>query len=97
VAFDPRVVRSLEELAASDEFWAELEDGRIRERVLEMEPKSRLATVDEARVDDIALAFADFIDLKSGYAAAHSRRVANVAEHVARLVGCAEETVTHIR
>lgn len=97
ITFDPDVVKALDELATSDEFWAGLEGERIRERVLEMEPASRLSEVDEGKIDDVALAFADFIDLKSGYAAAHSRRVAGVAEQVARLMGCAEEAVIQIR
>jgi HD-GYP domain-containing protein (c-di-GMP phosphodiesterase class II) len=95
--FDPAVVGALEELGVDEEFWADVAGPRIRERVLEMEPESSLIAVRDDGIDDIALAFADFIDLKSGYAASHSRRVAGVAEQVARLVGCAEEAVVQIR
>jgi HD-GYP domain-containing protein (c-di-GMP phosphodiesterase class II) len=96
-AFDPGVIDAFLALAAGEAFWRELESDDIQDRVLAMEPASPWRVVDEARVENIALAFADFIDLKSRYAAAHSRRVAAVAEQVARLVGCAEEAVAQIR
>jgi HD-GYP domain-containing protein (c-di-GMP phosphodiesterase class II) len=74
-----------------------LQADRIRERVLGMEPESPLLDVDEGRIEEIALAFADFIDLKSRFAAAHSRRVAKVAEQIARLMGCAPQATVQIR
>jgi HD-GYP domain-containing protein (c-di-GMP phosphodiesterase class II) len=95
--FDPRVVSALEELAGSEAFWSGLEGEHIQERVLAMEPRSLLSEVGEERVDDIAYAFADFIDLKSRFAAAHSRRVARVAEQLALLLGCAREASDAIR
>jgi HD-GYP domain-containing protein (c-di-GMP phosphodiesterase class II) len=95
--FDPEVVDALEALAGSEEFWSGLEGERIQERVLAMEPDSDLSEVGDERIDDIAFAFADFIDLKSRFAAAHSRRVAKIAEQLARLLGCAGEAVTAIR
>jgi HD-GYP domain-containing protein (c-di-GMP phosphodiesterase class II) len=85
------------DLAASESFWRDLEAEQIRERVLALEPPSALATVEDARIDDVALAFADFVDLKSRFAAAHSRRVGALAEQVARLMGCAPSAVTQIR
>ena len=84
--FDPAVVGAFERLAAGDEFWGGLEGDRIHQRVLAMEPLRGLHEVGDEKVDDIALAFADFIDLKSRFAAAHSRRVAKVAEQLARLM-----------
>ena len=95
--FDPAVIDALGELAQQEDFWSGLEAERIRERVLDMEPVSALSDVGDERIDDIALAFADFIDLKSPFAAAHSRRVSKVAEQVARLMGCAPEAVVQIR
>jgi HD-GYP domain-containing protein (c-di-GMP phosphodiesterase class II) len=95
--FDPAVVAAMEELASREEFWAGLEGDRIRERVLDMEPASPLSDVGDDRVEEVALAFADFIDLKSRFAAAHSRRVAKIAEETARLLGCAPEAVLQIR
>jgi HD-GYP domain-containing protein (c-di-GMP phosphodiesterase class II) len=96
-SFDPGVVDAIAELANSEDFWSGLEGDHIRERVLAMEPKSPLSDVGEEKIEDIALAFADFIDLKSRFAAAHSRRVAKIAEQVARLMGCAPEAAVQIR
>ena len=95
--FDPAVVDAIAELAGSDEFWASLTGEGIRERVLAMEPRSALADVGEERIDDVALAFADFTDLKSRFAPAHSRRVARVAERLALHMGCAPEAAIQIR
>jgi HD-GYP domain-containing protein (c-di-GMP phosphodiesterase class II) len=95
--FDPVVVAAFERLSQQDEFWAGLEGDRIHERVLALEPASAMRDVGDERVDDIALAFADFIDLKSRFAAAHSRRVSKVAEQLARLMSCAPEAVVQIR
>ena len=95
--FDPEVIEALDRLLRTDGFWSSLEGGRIRERVLALEPSSQIAEVDEERLDDIAFAFADFIDLKSRFAGAHSRRTAAAAEQVARLMDCAPESVVEIR
>jgi HD-GYP domain-containing protein (c-di-GMP phosphodiesterase class II) len=95
--FDPEVIDALEELASREDFWSGLEGERIQERVLAMEPESPLSNVGEERIENIAFAFADFIDLKSRFAAAHSRRVAKVAEQLARLLNCAPEAVIQIR
>ena len=94
-AFDPAVVNAFHELATDESFWAELESHVIRDIVINLEPGQ--ARVREDAVDDAALAFADFIDLKSRYKAAHSRRVGAVAEQIARLMNCAEESVAQIR
>jgi HD-GYP domain-containing protein (c-di-GMP phosphodiesterase class II) len=95
--FDPAVVDALKELSRDETFWAEFEAHDIRDRVLALEPESDWRLVDEARIEDVALAFADFIDLKSRYKAAHSRRVGAIAEQLARIMRCAEEAVTQIR
>jgi HD-GYP domain-containing protein (c-di-GMP phosphodiesterase class II) len=95
--FDPAVVAALKALSQDEKFWSGMEGQDIRERVLMMEPASALAEVDESRVEDIAVAFADFIDLKSRFAAAHSRRVAGIAEQIARLLACAPEAIVQIR
>ncbi len=96
-AFDPDVTDAFLDLSVSESFWRDLEGQQIRERVMALEPRSALATVEEARIDEVALAFADYIDLKSRYAAAHSRRVGALAEQVARLMDCSPSAVTQIR
>jgi HD-GYP domain-containing protein (c-di-GMP phosphodiesterase class II) len=96
-AFDPEVVDAFLDLSTSESFWADLEAEQIRDRVIALEPRTDLAAVAEERIDDVALAFADFIDLKSRFAAAHSRRVGILAEEVARLMDCAPSAITQIR
>jgi HD-GYP domain-containing protein (c-di-GMP phosphodiesterase class II) len=89
-AFDPAVVDAFEGLAKDETFWHEFEDAPILDLVLRMEPDTPGAVVTEERFDDVALAFADFIDLKSPYTATHSRRSAVIAERIAALMGSGE-------
>src|SRR5207248_281393 len=96
-AFDPEVIDAFLDLSTNETFWRDLESENIRDQVLALESPSDLTTVEEDRIDDLALAFADFIDLKSRFAAAHSRRVANLSEELARLMDCADLAVTQIR
>ncbi len=83
-AFSPEVTDTYLALMARNEFWEGLEDPQIGRTLLDMEPESEWKYAGASRLDDTALAFADFIDLKSPRAASHSRRVAGIA----RLAGC---------
>jgi HD-GYP domain-containing protein (c-di-GMP phosphodiesterase class II) len=96
-AFDPTVADAFLRLASDASFWADLEGPDIQRTILAMESTTSVPPVTDATIDDVALAFADFIDLKSRYVAAHSRRVGAVAEQLARIMGCAEPTVVQIR
>jgi HD-GYP domain-containing protein (c-di-GMP phosphodiesterase class II)/DNA-binding CsgD family transcriptional regulator len=49
-----------------------------------MEPASNYQVLHEDRLEQVALAFADFADLKYPGALGHSRRVAELAERIAR-------------
>jgi HD-GYP domain-containing protein (c-di-GMP phosphodiesterase class II) len=93
---DPDVVDAFLALAQDEALWRDLEADDIQERVLRLEPASTVEDED-ALLDAATLAFADFIDLKSRYTAAHSRRVAAVAEQLARIMHCAEPAVAQIR
>lgn len=66
-AFDPMVVDAFLALSRDDAFWHVLEQESAWATVLAMEPGSPYRNVDEQRLDDVALAFADFADLKSSY------------------------------
>ncbi|MGE0540181.1 MAG: HD domain-containing phosphohydrolase [Dehalococcoidia bacterium] len=96
-AFDPAVADAFLRLASDPSFWTDLEASDIQRTVLDLEGFSTLPPVTDATIDDVALAFADFIDLKSRYIAAHSRRVGAVAEQLARAMGCTEASVVQIR
>jgi HD-GYP domain-containing protein (c-di-GMP phosphodiesterase class II)/DNA-binding CsgD family transcriptional regulator len=95
--FSPRVIDAFLCLAEREEFWQGMESESISEIVMGMEPDTELANVTEDRLDDVALAFADFIDLKSPFTAAHSRRVGEISAQMAILMGCPEPEVTTIR
>jgi HD-GYP domain-containing protein (c-di-GMP phosphodiesterase class II) len=55
-----------------------------------MAPTDDQVPVSSARLDEVALAFADFTDLKSPYTSAHSRRAAAIGERVAALMAYGE-------
>jgi HD-GYP domain-containing protein (c-di-GMP phosphodiesterase class II) len=82
--FDPALVDALESFAGDDDFWARLL-GRSPERHLAaLEPEDQILLADEARLDDIARAFARVIDAKSPFTYLHSERVAELAVTIGR-------------
>ena len=96
-AFDPAVADAFLSLCERPAFREELERESVWTLVLAMEPPSPYRYLTAERLEDIALAFADFADLKSSYSAGHSRRVADLAERMARRMGLPGEEVTTIR
>lgn len=96
-AFDPAVVDAFLAVSRSEDFWAPLEGGQAWELVLAMEPESPLRLIEPSRIDEVALAFADFADMKSPQAYGHSRRVGEVAELAARAAGLDPAAVTTVR
>lgn len=83
-AFDPTVVDAFLSLSKDDRFWEGLERESVWRTVLAMEPQSPHRYLREEKLEDVALAFADFTDLKSFYTAGHSRGVGDLAEGMAR-------------
>ena len=53
--------------------------------------------MDEAKLDDVALAVADFVDLKTPATMGHSRETARIAESIARQMGLPSSEVSTIR
>jgi HD-GYP domain-containing protein (c-di-GMP phosphodiesterase class II)/DNA-binding CsgD family transcriptional regulator len=96
-AFDPSVADAFLAVRAQPGFWEALEQESLWDTVLAMEPASPYRFLPEARLEDVALAFADFADLKSAYSAGHSRRVAEWAERLARRMGLPDQDVTMVR
>ncbi len=83
-AFDPLLVEVFLSLARDEAFWEGFEEDRVWETVLSMEPLSPHRFLPAERLADVAMAFADFVDLKSFYAVGHSRRVGDLAARIAR-------------
>ncbi len=73
-AFDPLLVEVFLSLARDEAFWEGFEEDRVWETVLSMEPLSPHRFLPAERLEDVAMAFADFADLKSFFAVGHSRQ-----------------------
>jgi len=65
--------------------------------VLALEPRSPRQFLPEAELDSVALAFADFADLKSPFSAGHSRRVGDLAHAIAVGLSLSASQVDTIR
>ena len=92
--FDPTTVRAFE-LRAGDIF-AELGAGSVWDAVLEVEPEPSIA-IPERRVDDLAAALADMVDLKSPYLLGHSGGVARLVEQAASSLNLGENECIAVR
>ena len=94
-AFDPLLVEMFVSLARDEAFWEGFEEDRVWDNVLSMEPLSPHRLLPADRLADVAMAFADFADLKAFAPAGHSRRVGDLAARIAhRMLGKSEaETV----
>ncbi|MBA2720803.1 MAG: HD domain-containing protein [Chloroflexi bacterium] len=66
-------------------------------RTMELEPDGLVEIADTAAIDRIAEAFADVVDAKSPFTGLHSRRVAEVAEHLAVALGLAAGEIVDVR
>ena len=96
-AFDPSVVDAFLSVAQKESFWRGLEQERVWDSVLSMEPEQSLHQyMGEEKLIEVVLALADYADLKSPFQAGRSRRVADLAERIARRMGIPEPEATHI-
>jgi HD-GYP domain-containing protein (c-di-GMP phosphodiesterase class II) len=86
--FDPELSDALCAFEGDARFWSSLEQPRVDA----WEPAERTETVDQARLDSVAEAFAAVVDAKSPYTATHSAGVARIAVGLALLLGLDERT-----
>ncbi len=96
-AFDPAVVDAFLAVTRQPGFWPELEQESLWAQVIALEPRSPRQFVRAEQLEDVALAFADFADLKSPFTAGHSRRVGDLAHAIALRLGLPESQVTTTR
>jgi len=82
-AYDPEVADAF--LGAAGEVFAAVPEEPLWDAVLEAEPEPQVRITD-ARIDRMAHAFADFIDLKMPFTVGHSTGVAALAETAAGLM-----------
>ncbi len=85
--FDPQLVDAALALANDPDFWDTLRADDLQQRVVDIEPESRVMEVDEDGLDCIAQAFSQVIDAKSPFTAGHSERVALYADLLAAKLG----------
>jgi HD-GYP domain-containing protein (c-di-GMP phosphodiesterase class II)/DNA-binding CsgD family transcriptional regulator len=92
--FDPAIARTFAREAGG--LFEAIEGDSLWERFLEVEPRPH-ATANAARVDDVALAFAQVADLKSVWTLGHSSGVAWLADAAAGGLGLsdAERGILH--
>jgi HD-GYP domain-containing protein (c-di-GMP phosphodiesterase class II) len=91
--FDPDLVDALLGFRFDVPFWQSLRDDDIAP----WEPADRLLTVDEARLDAIAYAFAGVIDAKSPWTYRHSDRTCVIVLGLAAALGADEDALSDLR
>ncbi len=95
-ALDPELAGALLELIRRDSLWRALDAPTLWEDTLGLEPAPRLTTATVA-LDELALAFADFADVKSPWFVGHSRGVGSLASEAARALSLGDADIALIR
>jgi putative nucleotidyltransferase with HDIG domain len=95
--FDPELVRVVESIASDDEPWRTLASGDAAGALAALEPEDRVAMAGDARLDQVAEAFAQVIDAKSPYTFRHSEGVARWAVETGRVLGFGEARLAELR
>ena len=95
--FDPGMVAALTAFEDDVAFWGTLGATDQLEFVADLEPRDRVLFADEARLDDVAEAFARVIDAKSPYTARHSAGVASIAVALGRDMGLPDGELVTLR
>jgi len=95
--FDPQMIDVFLDVARNPSLWDTLAQEDLWQVVLDLEPDSPYREMNETRLDDVAFAVADFVDLKTPLTVGHSRESARIAESLARRMGLAPSEITHIR
>jgi HD-GYP domain-containing protein (c-di-GMP phosphodiesterase class II) len=94
--FDPDLVACFDEVATS-ELWGSLIEDDPARAIAAVEPRDALVEATEARLDQVAAAFAAIVDAKSAFTAGHSERVAAIAAAVAERLGLPEPARSRLR
>jgi len=95
--FAPQVVDAFLSVAGKPDVWETWARQDIGEVVLDLEPDSPHRYIGEAKLDDVALAAADFVDLKSPFTVGHSRETAHFAVCIARRMDLPQSDIDTIR
>lgn len=95
--FDPQIVEVFLNLARNTGLWETLAQQDLWQIVLDLEPDSSYRDIGEAKLDNVAFAVADFVDLKTPITVGHSRETARIAEGIARRMQLPASDVTNVR
>jgi HD-GYP domain-containing protein (c-di-GMP phosphodiesterase class II)/DNA-binding CsgD family transcriptional regulator len=95
-SFDPEIAEALAALGDEPAFWAAAESRDDWQDALDLEPQPQ-RYVTSSSLDEVALVFADIVDLKESGVVAHSRRTAELAEGTARRLRLPEDDVSLTR
>jgi HD-GYP domain-containing protein (c-di-GMP phosphodiesterase class II) len=95
--FDPDVVKAFQTIVRLPDVEQVLKKEDLWDVVLDMEPDSPYRSMPEKSLDEIALAFADSLDLKSPVTLFHSRETARLAGLIAGRLGLPPQQSTNIR
>lgn len=95
--FDPDLVAAFRALSADTAFWQSLKQDSVDDLVKTVEPDHVRLVADDARLDQIAEAFAALVDAKSPFTSDHSRRVAHVSVRIGERLGFSASTLTRLR
>jgi HD-GYP domain-containing protein (c-di-GMP phosphodiesterase class II) len=95
-SLDPEIAAALAARGREPALWDDLAREPLAATVLALEPGTS-RTLDDAGLDDVALALADFVDLKSARTGAHSRATGDLAERIARRLGLPEAEIALCR
>ena len=96
-SMDPEVAKAFASVAGRREVWEQLRGPDPWPAVLDLEPEGPGRDLDAAVLDDVALALADFVDLKTPRTAAHSRETSDLAVALAKRIGLSAEETVQVR
>jgi HD-GYP domain-containing protein (c-di-GMP phosphodiesterase class II)/DNA-binding CsgD family transcriptional regulator len=96
-AFDPRIGKAFLGLADREEFWEGLDEERLSERVLAMEPVNRRHPGGGEALDRFTEVLADITDLKRAATAGHARRVTARAGALGERLGLSRGELVTLR
>src|SRR5262245_6923026 len=88
--FDPEVADAFQSVVSEVALWDACASPALDETVARAEPAERAVDADEARLNEIAVAYAWVIDAKSPYTYHHSERVADYALAIGRRLGLSD-------
>jgi HD-GYP domain-containing protein (c-di-GMP phosphodiesterase class II) len=97
IAFSEEAVGAFLAVSAAEAFWLTLEPHHLERALREEMHAEHRRTVPLTGLHDLALLFAEIVDGKSPYTAAHSTAVARLAALLGRLAGLGEETCARLR